>query len=83
MIKNKISRTNTAVRFERLVIKFWAEGVKMKLVIVIEGESADDLFACGVKDLMNHFLPTKMGVATKDIKKCFFEEVKQIGRAHV
>jgi len=48
----------------------------MKLVLVIEGESAEDLFACGVKDIMNHFLPQKLGVKTKDIKECWFEEIK-------
>lgn len=48
----------------------------MKLVIVIDGESASDLFACGVKDIMNHFLPEGLKVKTSDIKQCWFEETK-------
>ena len=48
----------------------------MKLVIVIDGESADDLFTCGVEDIMSHFLPTGLSVKTDDIKECRFEEIK-------
>lgn len=48
----------------------------MKLVIVIENDNMDELFAVGVKDLMSHFIPKWFKVDTKDIKKCTFEELR-------
>jgi hypothetical protein len=49
----------------------------MKLVIVIKGDSADELFAVGPKDIKNHFLPKYLGVKSKDVKKCWFEEITE------
>jgi hypothetical protein len=47
----------------------------MILVIVIDGKSADDLFAAGPIDLKDHFLPKFLGIKSKDVKKCWFEEL--------
>lgn len=47
----------------------------MKLIIIIEGESAKDLFAVGPNDLRDHFLPNDLGVRKEDIKSIRFEEV--------
>jgi len=47
----------------------------MKLLIVIEGESADELFAVGPKDLKEHFLPKYLKVKSSDVEKCWFEEL--------
>lgn len=52
----------------------------MKCVIVIDGDSADELFAVGVKDLMNDLLPKQMFVKKKDIVKCRFEEIRRDGK---
>lgn len=52
----------------------------MKLVIVIECDNLDELFAVGVKDLMNVFIPKYFNVETKDIKKCTFEELRRDGK---
>jgi hypothetical protein len=47
---------------------------KMKFVLVVEGESAEELFAVGPKDLMNHFLPKDLNIKKEDVKKCWFEK---------
>lgn len=49
----------------------------MKLVIVIDGESADHLFAVGPVDLRDYFLPKGMNVKTEDIKRITFEQVTE------
>ena len=48
----------------------------MKFLLFVEGESADELFAVGQKDLMNHFLPKYLGIKRHDVKACWFEEIK-------
>lgn len=48
----------------------------MKVVIVIDGESAEDLAAVGTGDLLNHFLPKGLKVNKKDIAKIQIEEIK-------
>jgi len=52
----------------------------MKVVIVIDGDSAADLFAVGPKDLREHFMPKQWGVDPKDVKKIHFEELKRDGK---
>ena len=47
---------------------------KMKFVLVVEGDSAEELFAVGPKDLMNHFLPKHLFIKKKDVKRCWFEK---------
>ncbi len=47
----------------------------MKLVIVIEGESAKDLFAVGPKDLKEYFIPEGLPVKSEDITHCNFTEL--------
>lgn len=47
--------------------------MKMQLSIQIDGDSANELFAVGVKDLM-WFLKEKFNVNSKDIVYCVFEE---------
>lgn len=47
-----------------------------KLVIVIDGDSYDELFAVGPDDLMD-LLVEKLYVKREDIKKCWFE--KRVG----
>jgi len=46
----------------------------MKVAIVIDGESAKDLFAVGSKDLVQYFLPKKWGVKKKDVVKITMEQ---------
>ena len=50
----------------------------MKLVLVIDGQSANDLFAVGPKDIREYFGPEEWGIRTKDIAKCHFEELQDI-----
>jgi hypothetical protein len=50
---------------------------KMKCVIVIDGESANELFAVGPKDLRDHFLPNDLHVQSADVVKIHFEELKR------
>lgn len=48
----------------------------MKLTIVIEREGEDgldELFAVGVNDLREHFIPKALHVEPKDIRACWFE----------
>lgn len=45
---------------------------KYKLTIVIDGVSADDLFAVGPNDLKNYFLPEMLNVNPEDIKQISF-----------
>lgn len=45
-----------------------------KLTITIDGESANDLFAVGPKDLLEFFLPDRLGVNPKDVKQISFIE---------
>ena len=47
--------------------------MKMRLSIQIDGDSANELFAVGVKDLM-WFLKEKFNVNPKDVVYCVFEE---------
>jgi len=47
--------------------------MKMRLSIQIDGDSANELFAVGVKDLM-WFLNEKFNVNQKDVVYCVFEE---------
>lgn len=47
---------------------------KYKLVIEIDGDSASDLFAVGPTDLLEFFLPEKLGVNPKDVKSITFKE---------
>lgn len=54
--------------------------IDMKMVLVIDGESANELFAVGVKDLANFFLPRRMNIKTKDIKRLWFEELRRDGK---
>lgn len=48
---------------------------KMKLVIVIDGDSADELFAVGPVDLRDYFLPEKLQVKSEDVKEIRFQKV--------
>jgi len=52
----------------------------MKCVIVIDGKSAEELFAVGGKDLVNHFLPKGLFVKSKDVVKIHFEELRRDGK---
>lgn len=47
---------------------------KWKLVIEIDGESADNLFPVGPKDLKEYFLPEFLNVKEEDIVKIHFIE---------
>lgn len=49
----------------------------MKLCIVIDGKSADELFAVGPNDLREYFLPEYLHVDPKDVKSIHFEEVHE------
>lgn len=46
---------------------------KMKLYLIIEGESAENLFAVGPNDLLNYFLPEKFNVKSNDVVQIRFE----------
>jgi hypothetical protein len=52
----------------------------MKCWIIIDGESAKELFAVGGKDLVNYFLPKQLGVKSKDIVSIDFEELRRDGK---
>lgn len=45
---------------------------KWECTIVIDGESAESLFAAGPIDLKEFFLPEKLGVKTEDVKSITF-----------
>jgi hypothetical protein len=47
---------------------------KMKLTIIIDGESARNLFAVGPNDLKNYFLPEFLQVDSNDVKTIYFQE---------
>ena len=48
----------------------------MKLIIVIEGESAKELFAVGPKDMKEWFLLNEcLHVKPEDVKSIIFQEV--------
>lgn len=48
---------------------------KMELNIVIDGDSADELFAVGPIDLRDFFLPEKLGVKSSDVKSINFHKI--------
>jgi hypothetical protein len=50
----------------------------MKLTLVIDGPSAEDLFAVGPTDLREHFLKEYLHVDPRDVKKCYFSECDDI-----
>lgn len=49
----------------------------MKLIISIDGQSADDLFPVGPNDLLNYFLPEKLGVDPKDVVSIKFTDTEK------
>lgn len=49
----------------------------MILSIIIEGESADELFGVGPNDLKNHFLPKDLNVKAEDVTQVAFKEVTE------
>lgn len=49
----------------------------MRLHITIDGPSAEDLFPVGPNDLLNYFLPEKLGVDPKDVKPIRFTDVEK------
>lgn len=49
----------------------------MKLTITIDGPSTEDLFPVGPNDLLNYFLPEKLGVNPKDVKFIRFTDVEK------
>lgn len=49
---------------------------KMTLHIVIDGESAEELFAVGPNDLRTHFLK-KIGVKQGDVKQISFKQIAE------
>ena len=49
---------------------------KRRLTICIDGESAEGLFAVGIDDLKNYFLPENFGVATGDVESIIFTQCK-------
>ena len=54
--------------------KHGTHGHDLALTIVIDGESAEDLLAVGVDDLID-LLHKKLYVKKKDIVKMFFKEI--------
>ena len=52
----------------------------MKAVIVIDGKSANELFAVVPKDLRNHFFPERLNVDPQDVVKIHFEELQRDGK---
>lgn len=52
----------------------------MKCTIIIDGESANELFAVGVNDLLYAFLKKRLHVNHKDVVKIHFEEIRQNGK---
>ncbi len=51
---------------------------KMRFVLVVTGESAEELFAVGPKDLVNHFLKKYLYIKPKDVKECWFEKISDL-----
>lgn len=49
----------------------------MKFTLIVEGESVDELFPVGVKDLMNHFLPEHLNIKKEDVVECSFVELTE------
>lgn len=49
----------------------------MKLVISIDGPSAEELFPVGPTDLLNYFLPEKLGVDPKDVVSIKFTDAEK------
>ena len=49
----------------------------MKLIISIDGQSATDLFPVGPKDLLNYFLPEKLGINPNDVVSIQFTDAKK------
>ena len=47
----------------------------MKMVLVVDGESANSLFAAGPNDIRDYFAPKEWGIASGDIVRCTFEEI--------
>jgi len=47
---------------------------KMKMSIVIDGDSVDELFAIGPRDLLQTFLPDRFDVDPKDVVHIMFQE---------
>ena len=50
----------------------------MRFVLVVTGESAEELFAVGPKDLVNHFLKKHLYIKPKDVKECWFEKISDL-----
>ncbi len=49
----------------------------MTLHIVIDGKSAEELFAAGPIDMKDYFLPDKLGVRSEDVKEITFRKVTE------
>ena len=49
----------------------------MRLHITIDGPSAEDLFPVGPNDLLNYFLPEKLGVDPKDVVSIRFIDAEK------
>ncbi len=49
----------------------------MRFTLIIDGDSIDELFPVGVKDLMNHFLPKYLNIKKEDILECSFVELTE------
>lgn len=47
----------------------------MKMCLVIDGESAKDLNACGIKDILNHFCKEGVKFKKQDVVTIWFEEL--------
>lgn len=47
---------------------------KKCFILVIEGDSYDDLYAAGPKDLAEDILPDLLGIRACDIVTCAFQE---------
>jgi len=54
--------------------------IGMKMLVLIEREELDELFAVGPNDLKNHFLPKWMGIAPADVKSVKFWEIRRNGK---
>ncbi len=60
------------------LLNFLKMEANMRCTIVIDGESAEDLFAVGPVDLRTHFLPKDLHVNEKDIVRVTFAEGSMI-----
>lgn len=49
----------------------------MRLCIMIEGESAENLFAVGPNDIKSYFLPKGLKVKPSDVKQITFRQVAE------